>query len=358
VGATNRNDQHIYWSCEGDHIDVSAPGESIWSTTVNSDYDAHSGTSQAAAQVSGFVGLLRAQEPSLTPDDIEQIIRLSATDIDSVGFDVRTGTGRINVGKGLAMLGSPYRLFQPEPIVGGTRLAWDWKDWMKFTRPPRGLMEATKYYCVRYPVVKDVTFPYSFDSLLAVWGRGTETTGYSTDGSTTGYYVEHGLVGVNYGMGWCGPVTGTIGSDHCRLQTYVYCVIDSASGDTLSWAPTVPDSVVFAYSVLGLLNATAIGDGDELDLARVSFTIACPNPLLRQGTFKLRISKPSQVRVELFDIAGRRVRTLHDGKMPAGEYQLRWDGTQEAGLPLASGVYFVRAQAGDRSIIRKLVLLR
>ena len=63
-------------------------------------------------------------------------------------------------------------------------------------------------------------------------------------------------------------------------------------------------------------------------------------------------------RLEIFDVSGRRVRKLLSGESPEGPRSLFWDGRDESGRELASGVYFYRLKAGGQSRTRKLVLLR
>jgi flagellar hook assembly protein FlgD len=64
------------------------------------------------------------------------------------------------------------------------------------------------------------------------------------------------------------------------------------------------------------------------------------------------------VSVGVFDVAGRLVRTLHEGAAQMSEYHTTWDGTNEHGDAVASGVYFVRVSVGSESLERKVVLLR
>ncbi len=64
------------------------------------------------------------------------------------------------------------------------------------------------------------------------------------------------------------------------------------------------------------------------------------------------------VSVGVFDISGRLVRALRAGAAQTGEYDLTWDGTNEHGDPVASGVYFVRVRVGQETLERKVVLLR
>jgi flagellar hook assembly protein FlgD len=63
------------------------------------------------------------------------------------------------------------------------------------------------------------------------------------------------------------------------------------------------------------------------------------------------------VRLAVYDVRGRLVRTLHDGPAAAGEHVYTWDGADEGGLRLAPGVYFTRLGTGSEAFSRKVVLL-
>ena len=64
-----------------------------------------------------------------------------------------------------------------------------------------------------------------------------------------------------------------------------------------------------------------------------------------------------RARVELFDIAGRRVAVLFSGQGKAGENQVRWDGTDLLGRKVHSGAYFARLKANGAQSAHGLVLL-
>jgi hypothetical protein len=63
-------------------------------------------------------------------------------------------------------------------------------------------------------------------------------------------------------------------------------------------------------------------------------------------------------RLEVFDISGRRVATLHDGPLAQGRHETAWRGVNDAGRPLASGIYFARLRVGGESVSRRLLILR
>ena len=65
-----------------------------------------------------------------------------------------------------------------------------------------------------------------------------------------------------------------------------------------------------------------------------------------------------QVRVDVYDVQGRRVRSLLDTVYGAGGHTVVWDGVDDAGGQAASGVYVVRVQAGSIEDFRKVVLIK
>jgi flagellar hook assembly protein FlgD len=71
----------------------------------------------------------------------------------------------------------------------------------------------------------------------------------------------------------------------------------------------------------------------------------------------LALPRETEVEVQIFDLAGHRVRSLAGGLLPAGYHVLTWDGRDERGKRAAAGVYFLRASAGSESRSRKLILL-
>ncbi len=82
-----------------------------------------------------------------------------------------------------------------------------------------------------------------------------------------------------------------------------------------------------------------------------------PNPM-REGTnIELTVSETqSQVTVSLFDVRGRSVGRLADGALSAGRHVLTWNGTDEEGVRVPAGVYFVRLESGVSVQTRKVVV--
>ena len=94
------------YSNYGAKIDVAAPGLNIYSTLPGNTYASWSGTSMATPHVSGLAALILSQHPAYTNEQVRQIIRASADDIGSGGWDTTFGYGRINAARALQITGS------------------------------------------------------------------------------------------------------------------------------------------------------------------------------------------------------------------------------------------------------------
>ena len=82
-----------------------------------------------------------------------------------------------------------------------------------------------------------------------------------------------------------------------------------------------------------------------------------PNPSAGGTAVAFTLSEPAPVRAEILDVAGRRVRVLLEGSLPAGTYHADWDGRDAQGRSAAAGIYFCRVRAGAARAARKLVRL-
>jgi len=83
-----------------------------------------------------------------------------------------------------------------------------------------------------------------------------------------------------------------------------------------------------------------------------------PNPFNPTTTIRFSVADDSHVRLIVYDVAGRRVRTLVDGNRRANVYKEVWDGTNDAGQSVATGVYFYRITAGKFVQTKKMLLLK
>ena len=93
VSATDADDQLIEQSNRGSHIAVAAPGSQIMVAIPDGGYEMSSGTSHAAAEVSGIVALMIERKPGLTPDQARGILLATAKDLGAPGRDPLFGAG-------------------------------------------------------------------------------------------------------------------------------------------------------------------------------------------------------------------------------------------------------------------------
>ncbi|MBC8368094.1 T9SS type A sorting domain-containing protein, partial [bacterium] len=83
-----------------------------------------------------------------------------------------------------------------------------------------------------------------------------------------------------------------------------------------------------------------------------------PNPFNPQCTIRFSLAQSEKVSLSIHDLRGRRVVSLLDGQLPAGEFEQIWDGLDHHGQSSSSGIYFLRLQAGEDLLSKKLILLR
>ena len=105
-----------------------------------------------------------------------------------------------------------------------------------------------------------------------------------------------------------------------------------------------------------LTPSTVVGVGPEP--LTIGFSHPWPNPARASVNFIMTLSEPTDVLVEVFEITGRRVRTVAQGERGAGTQTLTWDLRDDAGRPQGAGVYFARAQVGGTRFVRRIVVTR
>jgi len=83
-----------------------------------------------------------------------------------------------------------------------------------------------------------------------------------------------------------------------------------------------------------------------------------PNPFNSETAITFELPHSGEVELAVYNLAGQRVAVLAQGRREAGTYALRWDGRDDRGQELASGVFLYQLRAGERTESRKLVLLQ
>jgi hypothetical protein len=150
-------------------------------------------------------------------------------------------------------------------------------------------------------------------------------------------------------------VNGTSTSDTSLINT---TTLNPAGG--LLLGDTSPNPVGFQPAFVGgsVRSPLAIWDDDGTLPTRFELAQNYPNPFNPETALRLSLPQAGHVTLDIYNLLGQRVITLYDGSAPAGYLELRWNGRDQAGRPVGSGVYFYRMVAGDFQQVRKMVLLK
>ncbi len=132
----------------------------------------------------------------------------------------------------------------------------------------------------------------------------------------------------------------------------VYDVVVDHRGNT--WVATLLGLAVYrSGGVILQVSSPEPGRGTVPTIESIS-----PNPVRNHTVILVRVPQTTYVQIRLFDLLGRPVRKLLEGSVAAGEYPLRWKGTDDQGRPLPSGIYFCVLRTARATQTRRVVLLR
>jgi len=99
---------------------------------------------------------------------------------------------------------------------------------------------------------------------------------------------------------------------------------------------------------------TTVDVAEDDGPTRTALTAIAPNPFTGAAAVAFELSRAGELALEVFDVRGARVRTLARGAWPEGHHRLTWDGRDQDGRVVPSGVYLVRLQAGGVRVSRKV----
>jgi hypothetical protein len=173
----------------------------------------------------------------------------------------------------------------------------------------------------------------------------------------------------------------SVGSEPCSYLA----AIDAASGEPLSWFPevtlgfqgypanaqaiAVDASRVYVggdFRSVGLtpnagfaaLFKPATVGVDEPTLAESLRLSASPNPFTSASSLRFTLRQASEVRLGIYDVSGRRVRQLDQGRRAPGPHRFAWDGRDDRDHEVQAGIYFVKLTAGREQETARIVKLR
>ncbi len=140
---------------------------------------------------------------------------------------------------------------------------------------------------------------------------------------------------------------GSVGVSNWNNMEYAYLIVQMS--------PDCPAAQDYTFDAVTTA-ATAVDD-PPLYTRTVRLDQNEPNPFGPETRIRYALAQSSPVHLSVFDAAGRQVRLLAHTGQAAGEYQIRWDGRDDAGDRVPPGVYFYRLQADGQTAVNKMVLM-
>ncbi len=170
---------------------------------------------------------------------------------------------------------------------------------------------------------------------------------------------------VRHVNGWSGTIAGQLGVGGNVAGDPLFCRTGSP-GDLASRYGVAADSPALPANSggCGLIGAygqaceAPTGVPDGMPSAACVLHAPSPNPFNPVTTIRFELRAAGPVRLEVYDLAGRRVATLVREHLGAGAHEVQWPGTDDDGLRAASGVYICRLQAGGLTENRRLALVK
>lgn len=230
---------------------------------------------------------------------------------------------------------------------------WYWNTMRGFVPTPDSLISSgvwvdRQLQPTRFTYAGDpVTQSGWVDGLARNWGSWPYTYGFSAAPSDVRFYLSSG------------PFTLKLG----ETQEMVIATLASPGADgrnNTAYLKYMAATLRGIYPSLGdYVSGLTTGVTEHADIPK-NFTLEqnYPNPFNPSTSIRYSLPKDVNVRLALYDVLGRELRVLRNGPQRAGEYSLNWDGRDEAGNALPSGVYFYRLETGDVRMTRKLILMR
>ena len=180
------------------------------------------------------------------------------------------------------------------------------------------------------------------------------------DGCWADYYLNGELINCSSSMD-CLNLTG-IDFGVCAMVLGIGWVNNNCA--SISGCGWVVDSVDYSDAFFNSMNdcieACLPASNDEINQLRHSFYLNnnYPNPFNPVTTLRYDLSENSLVTITIYDMLGRKVKTLINQTQDAGYKSVIWNATNDYGKPVSAGIYLYQIQAGDYISTKKMVLLK
>lgn len=329
--------------------DLVAPGcndtTGVMGPAPPNDYaDSLCGTSWTAPVISGSLGILREQFDILGYGDVmphtyKAIMVQTAEDLGNPGPDYEFGHGLLNLHEAVDLVIANYpanELIRPDSVADSL---------------------ANTYYM-------DVGPGTDWFRVTLVWDDAPATVGAAKTLINDLDLVVRSPVGAPYYAYTLDPESPSAPATTGFNDVDNVEVVEVSSPDAGRWSAEVIGTLVPVgpqqYTVV-LPREYPSGGIDAPDEEPSGFRLHQnrPNPFARITIVRFDLPEPARVTLRVYDVQGRSVKTLLDRRLsPAGRNIAYWDGTDDGGRPVASGIYFCRMEAAGYARTHRMVLIR
>jgi hypothetical protein len=188
---------------------------------------------------------------------------------------------------------------------------------------------------------------------------------YKGDLARSHFYVATRYFGED--AGW----TGSPAASGANLLPWAaeLCA-DWAANDPVSWKERLRNGAIYTYQnnrnpfvdhpewVAQIFDSASVLAVDEPPARTSSLRQNQPNPFFARTTIHFELARREPASLRVYDLSGRRVRTLAEGTLEAGVHQAIWNGRDDAGRALEAGLYFCRLDAGPVRESLRMVFVR
>ncbi len=198
--------------------------------------------------------------------------------------------------------------------------------------------------------------PLTFDSSVL-----TADSAYTTSTIAEGWFFEYACAPgqISFGAYNSYPLSGS------GPLVYIVFLVHGVPGDTTTirfgemWLNETPPDVT-TDGLFTISSGTDVGGEDEFSDRPAEFMLFqnYPNPFNPATVIQYALPHECEVEITVYNISGQKIKTLVKHKEETGCRQVRWDGRNDEGKQVASGIYFYRLKAGEFTLTRRMLLLR
>jgi hypothetical protein len=153
------------------------------------------------------------------------------------------------------------------------------------------------------------------------------------------------------------PANGRIVRNIPNVQHSPDLVVSGNGGAIVAWSDG-PNDVNFDIYAMNVNTQLTTGVDDPARAPGFTFASPAPNPAQGPVTLRFALPNSAHVKLEIYDVAGRRVRAIANGDEATGEHDIAWDQRDDSGRVVSAGLYFARMEVKGHVLTQKLVTLK